>query len=106
MPNFKKGRKRKTNVLHKNNNLPSVTLFSKLNIEAEHINVVNGTKNYHITLVFLCSHQYLDEKVGTSRPKLSAILIPTIVATRVDTRFGIILLMPKLELRALDQPLC
>ena len=37
---FKKSRKRKTNILCQNKKLPSVTLFSKLNIESEHINTV------------------------------------------------------------------
>ena len=32
---FKRGRKRKTDVLHKNKKLPSVTLFIKLSIESE-----------------------------------------------------------------------
>ena len=43
-PKFKKVRKRKTNFLRKNKKLPSVTLFSKLNIESEHIHTVNRTK--------------------------------------------------------------
>ena len=43
-PKFKKVRKRKTNFLRKNKKLPSVTLFSKLNIESEHIHRVNRTK--------------------------------------------------------------
>ena len=38
---FKKGRKRKANVLHKNKKLPSVTLLSKLRIESEHINTAS-----------------------------------------------------------------
>ena len=58
-PKFKKGRKRKTSVLHKNN-LLYATLFSKLNIESEHINTVNWTQNYHSTLIFLSFCQYLD----------------------------------------------
>ena len=37
---FKKGRKRETNVLYRNKKLPSITLFSKLNIESEHNNAV------------------------------------------------------------------
>ena len=43
-PKFNKGIKRKTNVLHENKKQPSVTVFSKLNIESEHINAANGTK--------------------------------------------------------------
>ena len=70
-PKFKEGRKRKSNVLQKNKKLPSVTLFSRLNIESEHINAVNRTKNYHSTLIFLCFRQYLDKKVGTSCAELS-----------------------------------
>ena len=46
-PKFKKYRKRKTNVFHKNEKLPSVILFNKLNIELELINAVNRTKCYH-----------------------------------------------------------
>ena len=61
---------KKTNILHKNKKLPSVTLFSKLNVESEHINAVNRTKS-HSTLIFLCFRQYLDKKVGTSCPDLS-----------------------------------
>ena len=33
--NQEKGRERKTNILHKNKKLLSVTLFSKLNVESE-----------------------------------------------------------------------
>ena len=40
-----KGKKRKTSVLHKNKKLSSVTLFTKLNIESEHINAINRLKN-------------------------------------------------------------
>ena len=40
----KKGKKRKTNVLHKNIKLPSVTLSSKLDISSKHINTLNRTK--------------------------------------------------------------
>ena len=42
---FKKGGKRKTNVLHKNKKLLSVTLSKNLNIQSEHINTVNREKN-------------------------------------------------------------
>ena len=49
---LKKGIKRKTNVLHGNKKLLSVTLFSKLIIESEHINTVNRAKNYRSTLKF------------------------------------------------------
>ena len=49
-PKFKKGRKRKTNIFLKNKKLLSPTLSSKLNIELEHINTANGTKNDHSTL--------------------------------------------------------
>ena len=38
--------------------MPPVTLFGKLNIESEHINAVNRTKNYHSTLIFLCFRPY------------------------------------------------
>ena len=41
-PRFKKGGKRKTNVLNKNK-VSYVTLFSKLNIKSEHIKAVNKT---------------------------------------------------------------
>ena len=43
-PMIKKGRKRKSNILHKTK-LPSLTLFSKLHFESEHINAVKITKN-------------------------------------------------------------
>ena len=65
-------RKRKSNALHKNNKLPSVNLFSKLNIRTH--NAVNWTKNYCSILIFLCFCQYLDKKMGTSCPDLSIIL--------------------------------
>ena len=52
-PEFKKRRKRITNVLRKNKKLPSVTLFSKMNIESEHMNAISRTKNCHGTLIFL-----------------------------------------------------
>ena len=52
--------------MHKNKKLPYVTLFSQLNIESEHINTVNKTKNYYSTLIFSCFPQYLDKKVGAS----------------------------------------
>ena len=52
-PKFKKGRKRKTNTLHKNKKLLAVTLSSKFNIESKHINTVNWTKSYHSTLKIL-----------------------------------------------------
>ena len=74
VPKFKKGRKRKSNFLHEIEKLPSLTLFSKLNIESELINAVNRTKNYHITLVFPCFRQYFNKKVGTSCPELKTIL--------------------------------
>ena len=63
---FKKGRKRKTNVFYKNKKLSFVTLFSKINIESEHIITVNRTKNYLNALIFLCFCQYLDEPVVLS----------------------------------------
>ena len=62
---IKKGRKRKSNVLHKRK-LTSVTLFSKLNFESEHINVVKITKNYHSIINFLC--QYLEKKNSNKLP--------------------------------------
>ena len=40
--------------MHKNKKISSATLFSKVNIESEHINTKNRTKNYHSTLIFLC----------------------------------------------------
>ena len=72
VPKFKEGRKRETNVLHKNEKLPSVILFSRLSIKSKlHINTVNRTKIYHVTLIFSCFHQYFDKKVGTSCVELS-----------------------------------
>ena len=68
---IKKGRKRKSNVLHKTKLTP-VTLFSILNFESEHINVVKITKNYHSIINFLC--QYLEKKIATSCPELLPIL--------------------------------
>ena len=59
-PKFKKGRKRKTNVLDKIKKLPFVTLFPKLNVESEQINAVNRINFF----------QYLDKIVGTSCLKL------------------------------------
>ena len=50
-PKLKKDRKRKPKILNENKKLPSVTLASKLNIESEHINAVNRTKNYHGALI-------------------------------------------------------
>ena len=67
---FKKGRKRKTNVLHKNKKLPSASLVSKLKIELEHINTVKRKQNDNSTLIFLCFCQFLDKKVKTSCPEL------------------------------------
>ena len=46
--------------------LPYVTIFIQLNIEPEHIEAENKTKNYHSTLIFSCLCQYLDKKVGGS----------------------------------------
>ena len=66
VPKFKKGRKRITNILHKNEELSSVTLFSKLNIESNHTNVVKRTKNYQSTIIFLCFCKYLNRTAGTS----------------------------------------
>ena len=60
--------------MHNNKKLTFATLFSKLNIESEHINTVNRTKNHHSTVIFLCFHQFLDKKVGISCPDLSIIL--------------------------------
>ena len=103
-PKFKKGRTRKTNVLHKNEQLPSITLFSKLNLESEHINAVNRTKIYHSTLIFLCFRQYLDKK---SRNMFSLVVNnfenfasrrQPMVAPRFDSRLGVTLPTPKLEL--------
>ena len=48
-----------------------ITLFSTMNIESEHINVVNRTINYQRTLILLCFCQYLDKKVGASFSGLS-----------------------------------
>ena len=67
---FKKGRKRKTNVLHKNKKLPSASLVRKLKIELEHINTVKRKQNDNSTLIFLCFCQFLDKKVKTSCPEL------------------------------------
>ena len=67
---MKKGRERKTKVLHK--------LSSKLNVESEHINVVNRKKTIVIVLlIFLCFHQYLDKKVLTSCSESAARLART-----------------------------
>ena len=76
-PKFKEGTKRNTIVLHKNKK----TVICKVNIELEHISAVNRTKNYHSTIIFLCSCQYLDEKVGTSCPELSTILKILLLST-------------------------
>ena len=85
-----------------------LTLFSKLNIESEHINEVNKTKNYHSILIFLCFHQSLDKK---SRSKLFWVAnkaarsaricpwLPTTVAPQVDPRLNITLPTVKLELQ-------
>ena len=75
-PKFKKARTRKTNVLHKNKKLPSLTLFSKFNIELEHINAVNRTKNNHSTLIFLCFLSCPQSKKKKKMP-LDANLAPT-----------------------------
>ena len=72
-PKFKKGRKRKTNIFLKNKKLPSLIVFGKLNIELEHINAANSSKN-SIIVLYLCFRQYLDKKVGASCPELSTIL--------------------------------
>ena len=72
MPKFKKCRKRKINVLHKNKkncHLPSVTLFSKLNIKSKHINTVNWIKNYYSTIVII-----IIIIIGTSCPELLIVL--------------------------------
>ena len=50
--------------------LPSVTLFSRLNIKLKHNNMVKRTKNYDSNLITSCFRQYLDKKVGTSCPEL------------------------------------
>ena len=70
VPEFKTGRKRKINALHKNKKVSSVTYSSKLNIEPEHINTVNRTNNYHSTQ-FLSFCQCIGKKLGTSCPELS-----------------------------------
>ena len=73
-PKFKKVRKKKTNFLYDNKKLPSVTLFSKLNIESEDIITVNRTKKLSEYLICLYFHQCLDKKVRTSCPELPAVL--------------------------------
>ena len=70
VPKFKKGRGGKSDVLHENKKLQSITLFSKLNIESEHLNTVKRMKNI-LLLIFLCFCQFLDKKVETSCPELS-----------------------------------
>ena len=62
----KKGRKRKANLLHKNKKLSYVTLFSKLNRKYYR---GKENKNDHNTLIS-CFRRYLDQKIGTSCPKL------------------------------------
>ena len=57
-PKFKKGRKIKT-------------LFSKLNIESEHISSLNGTKTIIVLLTLLRFCQYLGKKVGGSCAQVS-----------------------------------
>ena len=94
--------------MRKNKKLPSVTLFSKLNIESEHINTLNTTKNYQSTLICLCFHQWLDKKVGTSCPELPTVLkILPLIANHGGTSGW-----PSTwhnstdaQIRALDQPL-
>ena len=95
-PKFKKARTRKTNVLHKNKKLPSLTLFSQFNIELEHINAVNRTKNNHSTLIFLCflSCPQSKKKKNARRCQLGA----NMVAPRVDPCFKITLPTPILKL--------
>ena len=51
-PNSRKVEKEKLTLSIK---ITSVTLFSKLNIESEHFNAVNRTKNYRSTLIFFVS---------------------------------------------------
>ena len=82
-----------------------------MNIELEHINAVNRkTKliSYHSTVIFLCFHQSLDEKVGTGCSELSTKQLdqlefcpsePTMVAAKVDPRLGITLPTLKLEIQ-------
>ena len=80
VPKFKKVKKRKTNVLHKNKKLLSVTVSSKLNIESEHINTVNNKRLTVIisTLIVLYSfHVCVNtriKKVRTNCPEFSTIL--------------------------------
>ena len=82
-PKFKKGRKRKINVLYKYKKLGSVNLYSKLNIQPEHIKAVNRTKKLS---------QYNNFFM------VPTILLATMVAPQVNPPLGIILLTPKLEL--------
>ena len=100
-------RRYKKKSWEKNKKLPSVTLFSRLNIEFEHINTINRTKNYYSTLIFLCFRQYLQKKVRASCAELSTKQLdqlefcpstPTMVTHWVDPWLGIILLKPKLKL--------
>ena len=107
-PKFNKVRKKKTNFLHKNEKLPCATLFSKLNIESEHINIANRTKKLSEYSNCLCFHQCLDKKVGTGCPELPTILkILPLIANHGGT-WG----WPSTwhnstnaQIRALDQPL-
>ena len=52
-PNSRKADKEKTNLLHKNKKPPSATLFSKLNIESEHINAVKNIRDVQKSMVCL-----------------------------------------------------
>ena len=112
VPIFNEGRKRKTNILHKNEKLFSVILFSRLSIKSKHINTVNRTKNYHITLIFSCFDQYLDKK---SRNKLCWVVNKAARSARIlplSANHGDTLGQPltwhnstNAQMKALDQPL-
>ena len=94
--------------MHNNKKLTSATLFSKLNIESEHINAVNRTKTHHSTLIFLCFHQFLDKKVGISCPDLSIILKTLPASANHGAASGWPLTSHNstdAKIRALDQPL-
>ena len=105
---FKKARKRKINVLHKNEKLPSVTLCIKLSIKWELIIAVNRTKNYHSTLIFWCFCHFqswfntvqleqVTQQVFLEHLEVQILKILPLAPARVDPQLRITLLMPKLD---------
>ena len=107
VPKFKKGRKRITNILHKNEELSSVTLFSKLNIESNHTNVVKRTKNYQSTIIFLCFCKYLNRTAGTSCCEFWAIFKISSFGANYGGAWGWLLTWHNstdTQIRALDHP--